>query len=354
MSLRGSRGVVRASKLPTCSRQAAIVAAGEDEVRVYQRLTGEPFPGEYGERHSARRRGSRFERSAFENNAHGLRHSLGPRFGYDPDDMWVRDLADEIPGPPHQMHAMRLNRMSRILRDLAAGKRVPELVVQPQLRLTIQPDEPFAVFIAPDACVLDPAIAMYVPVELKSFVEREGVTDRADLDGARRQAGVEVRALQELAGKHGVAGRVRERAIFVFATPYGLRLGPPHDEQVHAACREVDRGVAVVAAARVKLAEITAREGATSLENVLDEFPTDYGEGCHGACVLADLCREAAGESARLLGDDAAQLVGPDLGLDRIVALSQGDAPRDAVELALAADLVGAAGFLDALESRAA
>ncbi len=353
MSLAGARGVVRASKIPDCQRQAAMVVDHADELKFYRAYTGEDYPGEYGERLSARRRGTAFERAAYEANAAQLRAVLAPRFGYDPDEMYVRNFAEEIPGPPTTMRAGRLARLAKVMGDLAAGRRAPELLVQPQLRIPIRPDVGYFEFIAPDFMVLDPKLSIYVPGELKSFIEREGVADRADLDLARRQAGVQVHALRALADRYGLNERVRERAIFIFATPYGLKLGPPHEEQIHAECREVGRALAVLALVHERLQILHATE-ATTLPNLIDEFPTDYQETCHGTCILAGPCKLEAARTARELGDDAAELIGADVPVERIIELAAGAEPATRAERELAGPLADARAVLDQLEARRA
>lgn len=135
MTVSGTRGLVRVSKNLQCEVQAAMVLERVREPEFFQRVTGQEYPGEYGERFSARRRGAKFESNLTQNKSALLRRALGPLFGFDPEEMWVRNLGEEIPGPPGEMRAMRLHRTRLILRDLAAGRRIPELLVQPQLRL---------------------------------------------------------------------------------------------------------------------------------------------------------------------------------------------------------------------------
>ncbi len=354
MSLSGARGVVRASRIPTCARQAAMVVDGVDEPRFYREYTGTEYPGEYGERLSARRRGSRFERAAYDNDGAQLRRVLAPRFGFDPEEMYVRDFAAEIPGPPTTMRAARLTRMAKLFGDLANGKRVPELLLQPQLRIPIRADAKYFEFIAPDFMVLDPEAGIWVPGELKSFIEREGVADRADLDLTRRQAAVQVHAERALAHRYGIADRVAERAIFVFATPYGLRLGDPHEERIHAECREVGRAIEILASVHQRLEQMRLREP-TRLANLIDDFAPDFQENCQGTCILAGPCASDAARTARELGDDASELVGADTELDRLLALARGQAePVDQAERELADALGDAMSVIEALKARRA
>jgi hypothetical protein len=354
MSLSGSRGIIRASRIPSCFRQAAMVVDRVDELQFYAQYTGSEYQGEYGERLSARRRGSKFERVGYENNAAELRRILAPRFGYDPDEMYVRNLAEEVPGPPSTMRAARLTRMAKMAGDLAKGRTVPGLLIQPQLRVPVRPDAGYSEFIAPDFMVLDPVAGMWLPGEMKSFIEREGVADRADLDLTRRQAAVQYFGLRALAERFEIADRVTQRAIFVFATPYGLKLGPPHEERIDAECREVARAIEILAAAHAKLAALREVEE-TSLTNLIDEFPTDFQENCQGTCILAGPCAQEAARTARELGDDARELVGAGMDLNHLLGLARGQiAPADQAEQELTVSLADAISVLEALEARRA
>jgi hypothetical protein len=353
VSLAGARGIVRASRIPTCARQAAMVVEHVKELEFYRSLVGEDFRGEYGERVSAHRRGTAFERAAFNNEAAQLKATLAPRFGYRAEEMWARNFAEEIPGPPTTMRAARLHRLSLVFRDLAAGERVPELLIQPQLRIPIRPAVKYFEYIAPDFMVLDPELRIYLPGELKSFAERDGVASRADLDLPRRQAGVQVIALTAVAARVGLADRVEERAVFVYATPFGLKLGPPHLEEIRAECREIRRAMAQLAAVHERLQALRAVED-TALVNLIDEFPADYQEACHGTCILAGTCKEAAAGTARELGDEAREMVGPEMPIERLIELSEGATPATPLEEELAPALRDAAAVLDALAARRA
>lgn len=353
MSLAGARGIVRASRIPTCARQAAMVVDHVKELEFYRSLVGEDFRGEYGERISAHRRGTAFERAAYDNDAAQLKAALALRFGYQPEDMWARNFAEEIPGPPTTMRAARLHRLSLVFRDLAAGKPVPELLIQPQLRIPVRPEAKYFEYIAPDFMVLDPERRIYLPGELKSFAERDGVASRADLDLPRRQAGVQVIALTALADRVGLADRVDELAVFVYATPYGLKLGPPHLEQIHAECREIRRAITQLAAVHDRLQKLREIED-TTLVNLIDEFPADYQEACHGTCILAGPCKEAAAGTVRELGDEAREMLGPDMATERLIALAEGATPANPLEEELAPALRDAAAVLDALQARRA
>ncbi len=345
MSLSGTRGLIRVSKNPECELQAAMALERVREPEFYQRVTGQGYPGEYGERLSARRRGAKFESNLNRNNAALLRRALAARFAFDPEEMWVRNFGEEIPGPPSEMRAMRLHRTRLIVRDLAAGKPVPHLLIQPQLRLRTGAGQRDFEHVSPDFLVMDPSIQMYIAGEEKSFIARAGVAEPGDLDLTRRQAGAGIVALREEAQRAGIGDRVSNRALFIVATPYGLSPADPVEEVLDAEVHEVEKAVAVLARVRQRLQQIRGVDQ-PPLELVMDDLTVHFQEGCIGSCILASVCQERFMGQALLLGDHAAELVGPETDPARLVALARGALPRDAQERAIAYRLNQAAAVL--------
>lgn len=332
MSISGSRGLVRVSKNIACELQAAMALDGVKEPQFYEAVTGERFPGEYGERFAARRRGTKFERNLHANNAALLRKSVSGLFGLDPDDMYVRNFEDEVPGPPSTMRAKRLVRTREILKDLAAGRDVPHLVIQPQFTIPSRGPKP-DFYCGPDFMVLDPVVGIYVPGEEKSFITRENVAEPADKDLTRRQAAAQVIGLRAVLDKVApdLTARVLDRAVFVFATPYGLRPAPAFIENIDAPVHEVDRALEVLGEIQRRMKELRAAT-ATPLHLLVDELATNFQEGCLGSCIMAGFCEKRHAGTARVLGDDAAELLGRDAQLARVADLLAGRAAPIGVE----------------------
>src|SRR5262245_31794319 len=131
MGLGGTRGIVLVSANTRCDLQAAMVVDQVKEREFFLNVTGRDYRREFGERVAARRRGYKFEEELYKAHAERLRRALSPIFSLDPEKMVVRNFADEVPGPPGALHALRLTRMRRVLQDLAAGRPVPDLLIQP-------------------------------------------------------------------------------------------------------------------------------------------------------------------------------------------------------------------------------
>jgi hypothetical protein len=352
MSVSGTRGLIRISVNPACELQAAMVHDRVDERAFYRDVTGEEFAGEYGERVSARRRGAMFEGSLHKDGAARLRAAVGPLFGLEPESMEVRDLAAELPDKNRSALAERLDRTRALLCDLAEGTPVPHLLIQPQLQLRVGDGATDTMFVAPDFMVLDPSAGIYVPGEEKSFIVRDGVGEPADLDLARRQAGAQILALRAESDLAGIGDRVINRAVFVFASPYGLSPAPPVEERnLDAEVFEVTRAIRVRCEVASRLAALRADQH-SPLAEIADDLAINYQESCVKGCVFASHCKRQCGGTARTLGDSAADLLGPDTDLDRIAALLDGAEPTSAEETALLPLLLDAVSALPELSGQ--
>jgi hypothetical protein len=350
MSISGARGLIRIAHNPECELQTAMVAERVKEPEFFARLTGQDYPGEYGERVSARRRGTQFEAHLHRDNALVLRQALALVYGFDSGQMVVRNLQDEVPGAGQKKQLERLERTRAIFRDLAAGRAIPNLVVHPQLQIPIGPG-PQPDLIGPDFMVLDSAAQMYVPGEEKSFIVRDNVADPTDLDSARRQAAAQVLALRAETAPLGLDNRVSSRVVFVFATPFGLTPSRPVEERLEAEVFAISRAVAVLRAMHARLAAL--RIGAdTPLEQLASQLQTHFQERCISSCVLARVCKQHHADQPVVLGDIAVDLVGADTPIARLIELIHGATPSDALERAIAGRLIDAASALQAAAHR--
>jgi hypothetical protein len=348
VSLSGTRGLIRISKNLECAMQAAMVADRVREPEFYRRVTGGDFPGEYGERQSARRRGTKFEENLHMNDAALLRRALAPQFRFDPDTAVVRNFGLELPGASTTIRAMKLHRTRRVLEDLVARRPVPAILIKPQLRLPIGPGFADFEYVEPDFMVLDPAAMVYVPGEEKSFIVREGVADASDLELTRRQAAVQIHALRAEAARLGVQDRVLDRAAFVFATPFGLLPAPAVEEFLYSEVHEIAGAVEVLRRTRTKLNALR-QAIATPLEHLVDELPSRFQERCIGSCILAAWCEGNRRDRALVIGDDAVDLLGNEMAVSRAAALLAGappDSPREAELQRILVDAASALGHV--------
>src|SRR5207237_2511620 len=99
----------------------------------------------------------------------------------------------------------------------------------------------------------------------------------------RRQAAAQVLGLRAQVRQRGMADRVEARAVFVFATPYGLKPAPAVVEPIEAEVREIERALEAFRLARRLLAD-ARKQVPTSLALLVDELPHNFQEGCYGSC----------------------------------------------------------------------
>lgn len=338
MKLAGASALTRIALNPECGWQPIMIRSGLSEPRFYEALTGNPYPREYGERDSARRRGAKFERNAYRNGAAALRAVLSEFVGVPENDIWVRNLEDEEPGGRDVNRIRRWGRTTRILEDHLAGRRVPEILIQPQLRITVSGlGKRPGLFIAPDVMFLDGRCRRYRPLDFKSFVVRGNLVSPTDLERSRLQVAIQSIAFHETLELLGDPRPAEHVGGFVFATPFGLA---PHRPQIELLDGSVDRVVKAIdwlARHGITIDAARARDGAPDEIHLLDEVPNHYQERCIASCALADVCRARYETTAQALGDAAAEILGRDADLDRMAALLLGATPADDRERNLAA-----------------
>jgi len=332
MSLSGARGLARISQNPRCDLQTAMVIGQVDEIEFYEALTKRQFEGEYGERISARRRGNKFEASLHQNNAAELRRILAPRFGYDPERMYVRNLADEIPDYMTEVHRNRYVRMMRVFADVAGGYEppsVPHLLIEPQLRLPVS-DSRF-VYVAPDFAVFEPATKCYVVGEEKSMIVRAGSPDRVDLERTRRQAGAEALALRLLGDQLNLFERVRDRAIFVFSSPFDITPHQPVEEYLHAEVSEIRRALERYRAVSEEL-QVYGKEDGKKVVARAHQLGINFQNSCLSSCALFYNCKDRVSNTAVVLGDEAKDAFGGTTELEHLYALADGTVEAKSAE----------------------
>lgn len=352
MALSGTSALARVAMNPDCEVQVAMARAREPEPEFYRRVTGEPYDREFGERISARRRGSKFEQNLHQNDAALLREALSNFIGVSADRIYVRNLADEIPGTRDTVRIARYRRTIDIIADTIKGRRHPELIVHPELLLPVGGTNTGYLWVEPDFMAWDGRRAVYVPGDEKSFVVQENDVDPGDLERTRLQIGAQILALRHLYSKHAGADRVADRGLLIFATPYGLRPHTPRVEHLDGAVHAVQRAIEAFARHGGKIDRLRAADDAP-MHLLLSELEPKFQEKCMSTCVLAHHCRGRHIGRAADLGDLAVELLGPDADVRRLAGLIAGAPARDDGEVEMARELRRIAELLG-LASRAA
>ncbi|MEO8287115.1 MAG: hypothetical protein ABI670_11850 [Chloroflexota bacterium] len=330
MSLAGARGLILLSR-SSCDWLAAMVADRVDEREFYARVTGEKYAGEYGLQRSATQRGIRFEKRLYANDGAELRRILSALCGVAPEQMKVQNFAAAHVTEIVQARRDNLAAMRRILTRLRDGMPVPHLIIQPQLLLPV--GEHDARYISPDFMLLVGAgrDRRYICGEIKSHILQEGMAAPPDRQRARLQAAVETMALQAELDRLGTGGSAVDqanRAIFVYASPYGLSPAPPVVEQLEAEVHEIRRATLRLTDVLSRLRQL--REGQdVPLQRLLPQLTPHYVESCPSICLLADTCKQRITGRGQALGDNAASMLGYEADLTRLSSLLDNGVPAE-------------------------
>src|SRR5215207_1798774 len=314
-----SRAISKIADNPRCQRQAALHLLGLSEQEAYTLLTGSPYPGPRGERSAALVWGRLFEAKLTEHQAQRLITSLVGVLGIQPATAWLRDLRLEVPDTQSEAVRERCHRTQSILADLLAGRRVPDLLLQPALQLSWGGID--WGHIVPDALVLDRRQQQFVPFETKGYIGIDGVITPGERTALRLQAAIEVLALRSELARLDPTSTVPPQALLVVATPYGFRPAP-------AVLEELDAEMAAVEAALRTLGRVFSRLATrrqnTAPREILTQLSPYYQESCLTGCALAGVCRNQAPGVRGEVGERVASLVGEGLDLARVIALLSG------------------------------
>jgi hypothetical protein len=165
-------------------------------------------------------------------------------------------------------------------------------------------------------------------IEIKSYPDRGGKTDPADIRGACRQAGVGVIALRAAAGELGAS----EPSVLVPAAgDLVLRLPGSNNPRLRAMTLEgeVDSLERALAAAPRNLEETEALlagiapDAALDSAEAVDQLPNAYRENCREFCALARRCKQRACHQSDpiLIGSRAREEFAAAGSLERVFAL---------------------------------
>jgi hypothetical protein len=329
-----ARAISRIAQNPGCFRQAAMHLLSLSEQGAYTLLTGIPYPGPRGERTSALQWGRLFEVRLTEHQAGRLLASLDCVLRIQPARVRVRDLRQEVPDSQPEAVLERCRRTRVILTDLLAGRRVPDLLLQPALQLSW--DGMDWGHIVPDALVLDRAQQRFVPLETKAYISLDGMLTPGERIALRLQAAVEVLALRSELRRLDPGRTVPPLALLVVATPFGFRPAPAVLEELEAELAAVEAALRTLGRVFAHLA--TPRQDSPPRET-LTSLPHYYQESCLTGCALAGVCRTQTPGARGELGDHAASLIGEQIDLARVIALLSGAPATTPEEAQLLASL---------------
>ncbi len=337
----GARGLERVARNPDCLRLRALVAVGVAPATAARDVYGVPiFEGISPFAIGA---GVKFEHLLLKGNASSLA-SLFQKAGLlMPCENKVAFVASMVRRSRSTDAATHRRIVDEILsRKLRRDAETPNLVIKPRLFLPFLGREHE---IEPDALVSSDGDAFYSPVELKSFPDRGGKTDPADVRSACRQAAVAVLALRHAVSKLGGAdpgSLVPAAADLVFRRP-GSFQGVVYRMSLAGEVESLERLQKEGAETIAEVEGLLGAGVAMDTPEALNRIANHYVETCRDHCALAPVCKKQAVDSGDpvILGSRAAEYFADAGSLDRVLELlrDRGLPPRTAEEKRLQEDL---------------
>lgn len=228
---------------------------------------------------------------------------------------------------------------AKLLRELAARKTRnvdPWLVAGATVRI------PGGVMLPEAVLVLDSLVIRHdttprtlIVGEIKTYPDRGGYTDPAELATARAQAGVYVHGLDLVLLELGLekSYEVLRKGFLVLSRPGFNRPSVRGNEDLRYQAERARRGFELLRSAAAALPVGQGRPDPTDISTA----QYNYCETCVSFCDRASVCRARALEEGRasVLGDDVERFLGT-VSLPRALELLDGARPRNEAETDLA------------------
>lgn len=173
--------------------------------------------------------------------------------------------------------------------------------------------------------------------EIKTYPDRAGYTDKAELATARAQAGIYVHGLELVLEALGLkeAFRVQREGFLVLSRPGSNQPSVRAGEDLRFQAERAKKGFELLRAAAEAADPLPDPDGQSGWQAVV-AAQTEFDETCLSFCDRAAICRQKAldaGDPA-VLGRDMARFLGDTL-LPRAVELLNGAKPKGVAEVDL-------------------
>lgn len=283
-------------------------------------------------------RGQNFERGLFRAGAERLIAELSAKGVIPSADAAFRDFRLKLNGGPSKTLDDARAETARLFEAVASGPPTKKAILAAGATVSV----PGGVMLPEAILVIDALVILrdltppeLIVGEIKTYPDRGGYTEPAQLAQARAQAGVYVHGLDLVCKELKIDDRVRvaRKGFLVLSRPGfnvpSVRAGEDFAYQAQRAERGFDR-LREVAAAGIPKAE-PDRIAAVSTA------ATKYREACLSFCDRVALCRERAlvAGDPTVLGEEMRRFLG-DVDLIRAVAILGGEKPQTNGERAFA------------------
>lgn len=217
----------------------------------------------------------------------------------------------------------------------------PTIVAGATLRIPANVMLPEAILIVDVLAIRYDADAPLIHVgEIKTYPDRGGYTDTADLAGARAQAGIYLHGLRLTIAKLGLDGRITcdEKGFLVLTKPGSNRPSVRAGEDLKYQAWRAERGFAQLETTANDLGKSKPTDPVAEVQGA----DTEYTSACLSFCDRAPKCFAAAVREQRavILGEDVERFLSG-TSLPRAVELLDGASPENDAERDLARRLNG-------------
>jgi len=341
----GARGFERVARNPDCTRLRALTIAGIDPATAAVAVYREP--AREGQSPFALAIGNRFDRAMAENGAAQLLELYRSAGRLTTAECKVAIIPDMAPlGSPREMkHVMALRQtLSQQLLEqkLRRDRKAPNIIIKPRVLVTLLGLDHG---IEPDALVASDSDPFYRPVEIKSYPDRAGKTEPADVRSACRQAAVGVVALRNVVSRMGVPTSetlIPPLGDLVLRIPGALKptLRPM---TLKGEVDSLERAIQEAPSNLDELEQLLPSGAALDDPVILESIANSYRASCREHCALAQHCKQraVANRDPAILGDYAKEALAAAGSVSRALDLLKGTGapPRTPAERALSEQL---------------
>lgn len=343
----GARGIESVARNADCTRLRAIVIAGLTPNEVIKHILGEvpdamsPF---------AMTLTQAFERRLLSNAAGSLLTAYREKGYFQQLDAKIASVPDHAPRDTPVDRNRRERETRRLIElKLRGDPTAPNLILKPRLTLTIVG---VTHAIELDYLAAGDADPFYRVGVIKSYADRVGKTNKADVRSACREASVGTLALQQLLNSFGrpteLAG---DRVDMVLRAPGSFTPRLYGAMRAQAELASLTRALATAPSDLDQIEQMLPPGASLATPDALEQLPNHYCSSCKEHCALWQHCRAQAQAqgNAIILGDQAAEQLAAAGSLNRAMDLLNGGGrpPDNRAEAVLAAELRAASALLD-------
>lgn len=339
----GARGIERVARNPDCLRLKALTIAGVSPAKAAQDILNR----EDAEAQSpfALVLDQKFDRHVLQNGAANLFSLYVENAHLAPAESKITSMLDFAPGDSFAQRRRRETETRRLLAlKLGRDPAAPNIIIQPRLLLDYGG--------VPHAIELDYLVArddepFYRAGVLKSYADRGGKTDPADLRAACRQAAVGVAALRQFLAEFGADRLLAAARCDLILKVTGFFLPTLQRMAILGEVDSIERALIDAPDSLDEIEAIVPSWGTLSDAAVLVSIPSRYHSNCREHCALWTHCREQAiaASNPALLGEHASEYLAPAGSIARAIELMKsapGTTPRTQAEAIVQAELARA------------